>query len=389
MISFIELVAGGLRALSHGLWLVYRAEIVESAASSAVCEAKKLMPLTDDRELSVWVRRIFVAAGVPPEVAHRVAESLVESNLVGHDSHGVIRVPQYLEMVNDGRINPRAEPRVAHETSSTAVVDGGWQFGQVAARFAMEVALAKASQSGVAAVQLHQSGHIGRLGEYAAQALAKGMVGLVTTNNHGGGQVLSPFGGVARRLSPSPIAIAVPGGPDFPIVLDMTTSVAAEGKVRVKRARGEKLPEGWILDAQGRPSNDPAAFYGPPPGSLTPLGGAAGYKGCGLAFMIDVLSGALGGAGCSRPDPPPLRGNGAYLQAIDPAAFGARDRFPNEVAGLVEYVKSSPLAPGFDRIRVPGEVEHEAMVERHRHGIDIEDETWQKLQAAAAELGLK
>ena len=340
------------------------------------------------QELTALTRKIFAAAGVPPEVAHRVAESLVESNLAGHDSHGVIRVPQYLEMLGDGRINPRAEPCTVRETASTAVVDGGWQFGQVAERHAMDLALAKTSQGGVAVVQLYQSGHIGRLGEYAAQALAQGMIGIVSTNNHGGGQVLSPFGGVARRMSPSPLAIAVPGGPDFPLVLDMTTSVTAEGKVRVKRARGEKLPEGWIIDAAGRPSTNPADLYGPPPGSLTPLGGAAGYKGFGLAFMIDILSGALGGAGCSRPDPPPLRGNGVFLEAIDPRAFGVGETFSQQVAAFVGYVTSPPVAPGFDRIRIPGEVEHEARQQRLREGIPIEDDTWRSLQSAAAELGL-
>ncbi len=333
-------------------------------------------------------RRIFLAAGVPPEVAHTVGQSLVESNLAGHDSHGVIRVPQYLEMLGDGRINPRAEPRLVRETDSTAVVDGGWQFGQVAARQAMDVAVTKAWGRGVAVVQLYQSGHIGRLGEYAELALARDMIGIVATNNHGGGQVLAPFGGIARRLSPSPIAIAVPGGRDFPIVLDMTTSVVAEGKVRVKRARAEPLGEGWILDATGKPSTDPAAFYGPPPGSLTPLGGATGYKGFGLAFMIDILAGALGGAGCSRPDPPPLRGNGVYLQAIHPASFGASERFRAEVTALVDYVKSSPPAPGFDGIRVPGEVEHLNRQRRLRDGIEIEKDTWDKLQSIAGTLGL-
>lgn len=346
------------------------------------------MPLLHAEELTAWCRRIFLAAGVPPEVAHRVAASLVESNLAGHDSHGVIRVAQYIDMLGDGRLNPRGEPRLVRETENTAVLDGGWQFGQIAARYAMDVAITKAWSGGVAAVQLYHSGHVGRLGEYAGQALTRDMVGIVTTNNHGGGQVLSPFGGVARRLSPSPIAIAVPGGRDFPIVLDMTTSVVAEGKVRVKRARGETLPEGWILDAAGRASTNPADLYGPPPGSLTPLGGAAGHKGFALAFMIDILSGALGGAGCSRADAPPMRGNGVYLQAINPAAFGATERFPKEVAALVEYVKSSPVAPGFDRILVPGEVEHQEKLKRLRDGIEIEDDTWQKLQSIAAGLGL-
>jgi uncharacterized oxidoreductase len=351
------------------------------------------MPLIDAQELTSWSRTIFLAAGVPPEVAQRVAESLVEANLVGHDSHGVIRIPQYVEMVSDGRVNPQSQPRIVRETESTAVVDGGWQFGQVTARFAMDLAIRKASTTGVAAVQLYQSGHVGRLGEYAVGAVNQGMVGIVTTNNHGGGQVLSPFGGIARRLSPSPIAIGVPGGRDFPVVLDMTTSVVAEGKIRVKKARGEKLPEGWILDAQGRPSTDPADFYGPPPGTLTPLGGAipgsAGHKGFGLAFMIDILSGALGGAGCSRRDPPPLRGNGVFLQAIHPAAFGSPESFSSQVAALIDYVKSSPLAPGFDRIRVPGEVEHETRLQRLRRGIEIEDGTWQQLHQTAEALGLK
>lgn len=333
------------------------------------------MPLIAAAALTSRCEQIFLSAGVAPLVARRVAESLVEANLLGHDSHGVIRVAQYLEMIADGRINPRAEPRIVRETAAAAVIDGGWQFGQVCASYAMEVAVRKAAAGGVAAVELYQSGHIGRLGEYAALAAARGMVGMVTTNNHGGGQGLAPFGGTARRLSPSPIAIAVPGGGDFPIVLDMTATVVAEGKVRVKRARGEKVPEGWILDAGGRPTTDPAAFYGPPPGSLAPLGGAAGHKGFALAFMIDVLSGALGGGGCSRAGETTMRGNGVFLQAIDPAAFGAADSFAEQVAGLAGYVKSSPLAPGFDRIYVPGEIEHETRTKRLREGIEIEDAT--------------
>jgi uncharacterized oxidoreductase len=347
------------------------------------------MPLVSAQELRSLSQRIFMAAGVPRDVAQRVAESLVESNLLGHDSHGVIRVPSYLTMLGDGRIDPKAQPRVARETESTALVDGGWQFGQVTARYAMDLAVSKAARTGVAAVQLYQSGHIGRLGEYAHQAAEQGMVGLVCTNNHTSGQILAPFGGTARRLSPSPIAIAVPGGQDFPIVLDMTTSTTAEGKIRVRQARGQRLPEGWIIDAAGRPSTDPADFYGPPPGSLLPLGGELGYKGFGLAFMIDILSGAFGGSGCSKANPPQLRGNGVFLQAIDPGAFGAKESFAREVAALAEYVKSSPAAPGFDRIRIPGEAEQEARQQRMQHGIEIEDDTWSKLQAAAAELGLK
>ena len=178
------------------------------------------MPIIDAQELISLAGRILEGAGAPREAARRVAESLVESNLLGHDSHGVIRLPGYVEMMRDGRVQAGAQPRVVRETASTAVVDGGWQFGQVAARFAMETAIRKAAGGGVAAVQLYNSGHIGRLGEYAEQALPHRMIGLVTTNNHGGGQALSPFGGVARRLSPSPIAIAVPGGKAFPIVLD-------------------------------------------------------------------------------------------------------------------------------------------------------------------------
>jgi uncharacterized oxidoreductase len=345
------------------------------------------MPILRSEDLISWSRRIFVAAGIREAVAARVSESLVEANLAGHDSHGVIRVPMYLEMAADGRVNPAAEPRVVRETASTAVVDGGWQFGQVTARFAMDLAIAKARGGGVGVVQLFQSGHVGRLGEWAAQALDHGLVGIVTVNNHGGGQALAPFGGIARRLTPSPIAIAVPGGRDFPLVLDMTTSVTAEGKLRVKKARGQPLPEGWIQDSEGRPSTRPDDFYGPPPGSLLPLGGASGYKGFGLAFMIDILSGALGGGGCSRLGCTQMRGNSVFLEALDPAAFGAGESFPNETATLVDYVKSSPTAPGFDRILVPGEVEHETRQARRRDGIPIEDETFQRLKAAADRLG--
>jgi len=345
------------------------------------------MPIFSADQLKRVGYMIFEAMNVPLDEARTVSESLVNSNLVGHDSHGVIRIPQYVSMIKNGSIVPGAEMEIVRETSSSAVLNGNWGFGQVMARKAMEIAIEKAKSKSVSAVSMSRSNHIARLGEYPAIAAEKNMIGMIMVNNHGAAQFMPPWGGIARRLSPNPLAIGLPSGKTDPVLLDITTSVVAEGKIRVKLNRGEKLPEGWIIDAQGRPSTDPKDLYGPPQGAILPLGGVVGHKGYGLGFIVDVLAGALSGAGCSRVDAPRF-GNAVFITVINIEDFIPIEEFKKHVDGLIEYVKSSPKMQGFDEIFFPGEVEAKERKKRLEKGIFVEDQTWDQIVKSAQDLNL-
>jgi uncharacterized oxidoreductase len=213
------------------------------------------------------------------------------------------------------------------------------------------------------------------------------MIGMIMINNHGTGQLMAPWGGTARRLSPSPVSIGLPTGTADPVVLDISMSVMAEGKVRVKRNRGEKLPEGCIIDAAGNPTTEPGDLYGPPPGAILPFGGIVGYKGYGLGFVVDVLVGTLSGAGCSRANPDRF-GNAVLINVINIEAFIPVEEFKKHVDGLIEYVKSSPRMPGVEEILFPGEIEAKERKKRLESGIFIEDETWGQIVKTAEDLGV-
>jgi uncharacterized oxidoreductase len=234
---------------------------------------------------------------------------------------------------------------------------------------------------------MSQSNHIGRLGEYPVIAAEKNMIGMITVNNHGAAQCMAAWGGIGRRLSPNPISIGLPTGTDDPVLLDITTAVVAEGKVRVKRNRGEKLPEGCIIDSQGNPSTNPNDFYGSPGGAILPFGGIVGHKGYGLGFILDILAGALSGAGCSRADAPRF-GNAVFIFVINIENFTPIAEFKKHVDGLIEYVKSSPKMPGVDEILFPGEIEAKERKKRLAEGIFVEDETWNQIVKTAEELGV-
>ncbi len=345
------------------------------------------MPVVEVGRLERDCARVFEGAGLSGEEAQRVAHSLVLSNLMGHDSHGVIRVAQYVQAIQDGIVKAGQRIRVVREADASAVVDGGWGFGQTVCRQAMDLAVQKAKARSVAAVELFNSSHIGRLGEYVEIAAEAGTIGIVMCNNHGGGRLLSPFGGIDSRMSPNPIAVGVPTGGAYPIVVDMTTSVVAEGKIRVKRNRGESLPEGWAIDAEGNPAVEPDDFYGPPRGAILPFGGNAAHKGYALAVVIDILSGALGGGGCSRAGAP-SGGNGVFLMAIQIEAFTGAERFRQEVDAFVDYLKCSRLLPGFDEVLVPGEVEHRLRGQREAEGVVVDEETWRQIRETGEKVGV-
>jgi uncharacterized oxidoreductase len=329
-------------------------------------------------------RDIFQAIRVPPDGAAWIAQLLVRANLRGHDSHGVIRVPQYIASWRKGDINPSAEPTVVQEGPATALVDGQLGFGQIVARRGMEVALEKAAAVGVATVGVFNSNHIGRLADYTEMALARDMLAVLTVNAGGAGQRMAPWGGRAPRLSTNPIAFACPAGNALPISFDIATTVAAEGKVRVKRNRKECLPPGWVLDAEGNPTTDPNALYGSPQGTILPAGGHKGYA---LALMIEILSGIVARGGYSREHPGPLL-NGVFMIVVDIARFVPPSTFRAEVDDLILYLKTSPTVPGTDRILTPGEPEMITEAERRRSGIFVEDETWRQIEGVARELGV-
>jgi uncharacterized oxidoreductase len=343
------------------------------------------MPTVSALHLERLTATIFERCGAPPDHARIVAEHLVASNLAGHDSHGVIRIPQYLDLIWAGQLKPDARMQIVHEMAAGAVVDGHFGFGQVIARDAMLLAVNIARAAGVGAVTVRNCSHSGRIGAYSHMAASEGLVGIAAVNSGGGGQLVTPFGGAARRLSTNPISIAAPSGGPYPMVLDMATSVAPEGKVRTHHQAGKSLPPGWIIDASGNASVDAADFYGDPPGALLPLGGAVGYKGFGLAFMVDILAGALSGAGCCGGEPS-APSDGMLMIALDVGQFAPLAEFEQRVTQLVEHVKSCPKAEGFEQIHVPGEAEELARQRRLRDGIGIEPRLWARIGEICARL---
>ena len=345
------------------------------------------MPVFDVDKLERICTAIFQGAGLSETEAGRVAHSLVTANLMGHDSHGVIRVAQYIQALQKGEVHPDRVIRIVREADASAVLDGGWGFGQTVCRQAMAVAIEKAAIRSIAAVELFNSSHIGRLGEYAEMAAESNMIGIIMCNNHGAGRLMSAFGGIDARMSPNPVAIGIPTGGECPIVVDMTSSVVAEGKIRVHRNRGENIPEGWALDSAGNPITDPNAFYGPPRGAILPFGGIAAHKGYALAVAVDILSGALGGAGCSRQDATRI-GNGVFMMAIRIEAFIGTEDFTGQVDNFIGFLKSSRLMPGFDGIRMPGEIEHTLMRQKETEGVAVDDGTWRQLCETAESVGV-
>jgi LDH2 family malate/lactate/ureidoglycolate dehydrogenase len=333
-------------------------------------------------QLRTLTQEIFVKKGASPEDAAVVSELLVRANLAGHDSHGVIRIEGYVKAIDDKKLDPRAKGVIERDDGATALINGNWGFGQVVATDAMKTAIEKGKKYGVSAVSIYNCGHIGRMADYCLMAEEQDMIGIAMVNSTAS---VSPFGGVDRILNPSPIGAGVPSGTKRPFVLDISMSVCAQGKIEVKRARGEKLPQGWIIDANGRPSVEPDDFYNG--GSILPIGGDVGYKGYGLAFLVDILSGALGGSGCAS-SPEFLGGNGVFMLTLDVARFGPVGAFERRMEEVITNVKTSKKAPGVKEIMIPGEPEYLTEETRLRDGIFIEDPTWDKISEIARGLGV-
>ena len=343
------------------------------------------MPVFTAEALKESGQRLFVASGAGPDEAATVSDALVEANLAGHDSHGVIRIPQYLDSLDRGDIAVGAPVTLERERAASAVVDGHWGFGQVAAARAVEIGRDKAEACGVAALTLRHSNHIGRLGAYVETLARAGMVSLLFANMHGRGGGVVPWGGRAPCMGTNPLAMGFPA-PGQPLVLDMTTSVVAEGKVRLARNRGEKVPAGWLVDAAGRPTTDPNDLYGDPRGGILPFGGDSGYKGYGLNLVTDLLAGALSGAGCTGNEDARF-GNAAFLLVVAVEHFVEPEAFGREVGDFAAFVKDSPPAAADGRVYLPGEIEADNRRRRLAEGIFVEEGTWEQIEGWAGRLG--
>jgi len=332
---------------------------------------------------------ILEAAGSAAAEADAVAARLVGANLAGHDSHGVIRVPQYVDQVRAGQIVPNRSALVVSETDAVTVLDGQGGYGQIVGAQSVQAAIDKARRHGIALSALRRSAHLGRLGDWAEMAAAAGMASIHFVNATGIPLRVVPHGGRDGRGTTNPLAMGIPVADGEPVVLDFATSAVAEGKVRVARNKGVPIPPDCLLDADGRPTTDPNALYAEPPGNLVPFGGAVtGHKGGALWLMVDLLAGAFTGGGCSRlPEGEPRFASNMLSIVIAPEAY-ADAGLAAEIRRFLGFVKSSrPREPGSE-VLLPGEPERRARAARLKDGVPIDPTTWEQILAAAERQGL-
>jgi uncharacterized oxidoreductase len=343
------------------------------------------MPILQHAVLRDLCFRIFAATGIPTEDARIVSDHLVNSHLAGHDSHGVWFMAGYARGMKQRYVRWE-DHQVSRENPAIRLIDGRGANGIVAVTRALDIAVEKARQSTLGFVGLRNVSHIGRLGDYPPRIAAHGMVGMVWMN--GGGIFLAPFGSADRRLRPEPITFAVPRRHGPPFMLDITMSVVAGGKIEQKLVRNEPIPEGWLIDPEGRYVTEAPRYRDPEVGVL-PLGGLQfGHKGHGLAMMIEMIVGPLTLAGCTNGVDKLHAGGGIMILALDISKFTDLETYLDQVEAHVEWVKSARPLPAFKRIYAPGELEEETRERRMREGIDIPAPTWAEIGALAAELGV-
>lgn len=343
------------------------------------------MPDIHHQKLRDIGHNIFMAAGVPDDQSTVAINHLVEANLMGHDSHGVMHIPGYTRGLLNDQIRPAGTEKVIRETPVSAVVDANRSFGIVLAYEMMQMAVERAKEHTLGAVAVHHSSHIGRLGAFPPLAAEQDCIGILILN--GGGRFVAPFGGTERRLPPNPIAISVPTLDGRPMILDVTTSIVAGGKVMMQNNKNEPVPEKWLIDLEGNPVTDPARHMDGT-AAMLPLGDIVGHKGYGLAMMIDAIAGGLSGAGCSAEQP--TRGGSGYLAlAIKIESFIDPEEYKHEVARLIAWVKSSRTMPGINHIYIPGEIEEDRRKVREAKGIPIPEKVWQAIEEIAAEVAVK
>ena len=334
---------------------------------------------------------IFARVGSSPEEARAVAASLVDSNLTGHDSHGVIRVPRYVAWVKSGDLVANQSLAALTDAPSFAVLDGRFGFGQIMAPRAVDIGIAKAQALGLAAVSLRNSGHVGRVGEWAERAAVAGLISIHFVNA-AGSILVAPFGGLERRLSTAPFCVGAPRKGAPPLILDFATSLVAEGKVRVAAQGGKALPGDALIGPEGELSGDPAQLYGPPGENalgdhsrgLGAIRAFGEHKGSGLALICELLGGSLTGNGATEPDR--KFANGMFSLYIDPLRIDPSHVFDADMARYLKWFSAAKPIPG-QEILTPGEPERRARAQRLASGVPLPQEVWDSIQATAREVG--
>lgn len=332
------------------------------------------------------VVQILCNLGVLEEDAFSVARVLVAADLRGIDSHGIARLPIYVKRMQRGLIEVRPQRKVVSDQGSVCVIDAGNGLGAPAAEEAMQLAMRKAGECGIGSAVVRNSNHFGIGAYYAMLPLGKEMIGISATNTS---PLMVPFGGSELMLGSNPLAVAIPAGSRSPVVLDMATTAVARGKLELAKRKGEKIPLGWGIDIQGRPTTDPDEAL---KGGLLPVGGA---KGSGLAIMLDILSGVLAGASYSSGvgslfgdmDRPQNLGN--FFLAMDIGFFMERKTFKQKMENYVDLIKSSDPADGFGEVLMPGEIEGRSFLHRQKEGIPLSSDLLQQLKELADSLSLK
>jgi L-2-hydroxycarboxylate dehydrogenase (NAD+) len=343
-------------------------------------------PLVEIGILVEFITRALAAAGIPAEDASQVAALMAESDARGGDAHGVFRLAQYVKQIQGGTVNPRPKIRVVTSKAGTALVDGDNALGHLVMKRATELAIEKARECGVGWVGTRRSNHAGPAQLYPRMAAAQDMIGMYFCV--GNANLLPPWGGTEALLSTNPISIAVPASRHPIITLDMATTNTAFGKIRLKAQRGEAMPEGWMIDREGKPLTDPKRAS---EGFLLPIGGPKGY---GLALMIGLLAGTLNGAAFGRDvvdytvDSKTPSNTGQSIVALNIAAFADVQAFKENVDEVWDVMKSSPTLPGVDEVRLPGERSEQIYRERMAHGVPLSDGQRKVLDELADRLGI-
>ncbi|HSG75388.1 MAG TPA: malate/lactate/ureidoglycolate dehydrogenase [Burkholderiales bacterium] len=333
------------------------------------------------------IEAIVLAGGSEPREAELVAENLVTANLTGHDSHGIGMIPRYVESLKEGGLQPNRHPVMKLDGGALVALDGQAGYGQVIGLEATDIAIERAKQHGVCVMALANSHHLCRIGQWAEQAVAQGLVSLSFVNVISR-SIVAPFGGSDARFGTNPCTIGVPLAGQPPFILDMATSGVAQGKVRVAHNKGEKLPPGLLLDDKGNPTLEARFGVIEPFGALTTFGL---HKGYGLAVVCELLGGALSGGGTWHTTDRSKKRvlNGMLSILIDPKKLGTADVFEREARAFIDWVKRSPPAPGIDRVRIAGDPERETRARREKEGIAVDANTWQEIHAAGAKLGVE
>ena len=334
--------------------------------------------------LSNVVRDIFAAAGVSSDDASEIAQSLVAADQRGIFSHGTLRVPEYLEKLTVGGVNPRGRPRVTSSVGGALTVDGDNAMGQVVAAFAMRMAIERARETKVAFVAVRGSNHCGALDRWVLRAASEGMVGLASTNAL---PTMAPWGGRDKIVGMNPFSAAFPGGNDPPIVLDMAFGATAHGKIRVYHQKGREIPEGWAFDAEGQPTTDTSAAMN---GLIQPVGQ---HKGIGLAIVMGMLSTLLSGASYGTELGDMVAGakpghDGHFFVALDIAAFQPLEEVRARADKISQEIQQScPVDPA-TRLYPPGLLEAEFERLYGRDGIPLSDATIEGIRSAARKMGM-